>query len=558
MIKLENTEVVGWEAAIRGMRNPMNSWEKSDSGFGCNVYGNPIHCCNCDVINKGSCMDNRTFSIGPNDHALMTKLANAGTDHRKYLRMIAVYVDITAPLYWWKEFDTYKVGTAANSCSTMHKIHDKEFTREDFSFEHLDDFVTCHVVETGDSYIDFDESSIDILDNIIESLNTWRSRYLVACKTEEETGLSAKDIWWQMIQLLPSSYNQKRTVMLNYEVLANIYKSRNNHKLDEWRVGFMEWIKNLPYSELITRNNTCGKKDMVEVIRCKNCKHYMSKENMMNDEVYKNYEGLNLDGLCMNTDAFVNENEFCSCGQRVSKEEQDMKKEAVIYRISGYLVDMTNSFKDENSVEKLITDIDELYLSKKFQQLHIEKSKVFENDNFENPEFQDNCDIALLERHFDYGSPIETDREVIVGRKYKHFKLGKIVTVVGVGRHTENEQPLVAYTYEGKMWFRPLDMFVSEVDHEKYPDATQKYRFELVEERPCSHCDGKGYLEWKVVLNNEVTKTGRSKCKWCEGKGTGQFNIQNHGDSYICECLKSQRVTCKEILRFIKARKDQQ
>ena len=199
----------------------------------------------------------------------------------------------------------------------MHKIHDKEFTREDFSFEHLDDCVTCHVVETGDSYMDFDKSSIDILDNIIESLNTWRSRYLIACKTEEETGLSAKDIWWQMIQLLPSSYNQKRTVMLNYEVLANIYKSRKNHKLDEWRVGFMEWIESLPYSELIIGE----KKDLVEVIRCKNCKHYMSKEEMMNDEVYKKYEGLNLDGLCMNTDAFVNENEFCSYGQRVNKEE---------------------------------------------------------------------------------------------------------------------------------------------------------------------------------------------------------------------------------------------
>lgn len=159
-----------------------------------------------------------------------------------------------------------------------------------------------------------------------------------------------------------------------------------------------------------------------------------------------------------------------------------MEREAVIYRISGYLVDMTNVLKDENTVGNLITDIDEIFLSTKFQQLHIEKSKVFENDNFENPEFQDNCDLALLERHFDYGGPIETDREVIVGRKYKHFKLGKIVTVVGVGRHTENEQPLVAYTYEGKMWFRPLDMFVSEVDHEKYPDATQKYRFELVEE----------------------------------------------------------------------------
>ena len=243
MIKLEHVVLPSpeqMEFIIEGMRNPMNSWDKSDSGL---VFNNEGYC------------DAPAFYLGTNDHSLMQRLANAGTDHRKFMRMMPVYVRITAPLYWLKELDTYKVGTVSNSCSTMHKIQEKEFTREDFSFEHLDDFVTCHVVETGDSYRDFDESSIDILDNIIESLNIWRSRYLAALKTEEETGLSAKDIWWQMIQLLPSSYNQTRNVMMNYEVLANIYKSRKNHKLDEWR-EFCKWIESLPYSELI-----CGKQD---------------------------------------------------------------------------------------------------------------------------------------------------------------------------------------------------------------------------------------------------------------------------------------------------------
>ena len=238
MIKLEHVVLPSpeqMEFIIEGMRNPMNSWDKSDSGL---VFNNEGYC------------DAPAFYLGTNDHSLMQRLANAGTDHRKFMRMMPVYVRITAPLYWLKELDTYKVGTVSNSCSTMHKIQEKEFTREDFSFEHLDDFVTCHVVETGDSYRDFDESSIDILDNIIESLNIWRSRYLAALKTEEETGLSAKDIWWQMIQLLPSSYNQTRNVMMNYEVLANIYKSRKNHKLDEWR-EFCKWIESLPYSELI-------------------------------------------------------------------------------------------------------------------------------------------------------------------------------------------------------------------------------------------------------------------------------------------------------------------
>lgn len=236
MIKLENYEVMGWEHAIRGMRNPMNSWDKSDSEFdrgpdyGCS--GN----CPCEDID-GSC---DCCFIGPNDHDLMMRLAKAGPVHGKFRRMITVYVDITAPLYWWKEFDTYKVGTVANSCSTMHKIHDKEFTMEGFSTEHLTD------------------GSINLLKNIIEELNKWRRWYnRYDALGEDNRGFTngtitcKKDIWWQMIQLLPSSYNQKRTVQLNYEVLANIYEYRKNHKLDEW-VEFCKWIESLPYSEIIT------------------------------------------------------------------------------------------------------------------------------------------------------------------------------------------------------------------------------------------------------------------------------------------------------------------
>ena len=222
MIKIENTEIVGWEAAIRGMRNPLNSWEKSDS---VKCYANA----NC----PGICKNNVSgICIGSNDYDLMKRLRNAGTDHRKFMRMITVYVDITAPLYWWKEFDTYKVGTVANSCSTMHKIHAKEFTLEDFSCEHLFD--------TPES--EFNDS-MDVLKEVIDILNLYRDHFV--------KNPHRKDYWWQLIQLLPSSYNQRRTVMLNYEVLANIYKSRRNHKLDEWHV-FCEWIENLPYAELIT------------------------------------------------------------------------------------------------------------------------------------------------------------------------------------------------------------------------------------------------------------------------------------------------------------------
>lgn len=231
MIKFENTEVMGWEAAIRGMRNPMNSWEKSDSGPVTNCIRYDERGFVCTKKNR-YCAGFECFCVGPNDIDLMNRLRNSGTDHRKFMRMITVYVDITAPLYWWKEFDTYKVGTVANSCSTMHKIAEKEFTLDDFSHEYLFDFCP-----------DSDTDSATVLRYTIGWLNYCREKYL---ETED------KDYWWQMIQLLPSSYNQKRTVMLNYEVLASIYKSRKYHKLDEWSVGFMNWIKSLPYSELIT------------------------------------------------------------------------------------------------------------------------------------------------------------------------------------------------------------------------------------------------------------------------------------------------------------------
>lgn len=246
MIKFENTEVLGWESAIRGMRNPMNSWEKSDSGW------SPDWPRDNYIFVDEDTDDYYELAIGPNDQKLMTALRNAGTDHRKFMRMITVYVDITAPLYWWKEFDTYKVGTVANSCSTMHKIHAKEFTMDDFSCEHL---ISTWIGNNNDAiwYKDPPKngpiecpmifSPMDALRITIGVLNTNREAYL---KTKD------KKFWWQMIQLLPSSYNQRRTVMLNYEVLANIYKSRKNHKLDEWSIGFIDWIKELPYSELIT------------------------------------------------------------------------------------------------------------------------------------------------------------------------------------------------------------------------------------------------------------------------------------------------------------------
>ena len=228
MLKVENVEVLGWEHAIRGMRNPKNSWAKSDSGPECPYEKEK--CC-------GECQQN--FCIGPNDKQLMMALRNAGTDHRKFMRMITVYLDITAPLYWWKEFDTYKVGTVANSCSTMHKIAEKEFTLENFSCEHL---LSYWGEEKVNPTIIYPCTPMQHLNQTIACLNVCRKKYL---ETKD------KKYWWQVIQLLPSSYNQRRTVMLNYEVLANIYKSRRNHKLDEWHT-FCDWIEGLPYSALIT------------------------------------------------------------------------------------------------------------------------------------------------------------------------------------------------------------------------------------------------------------------------------------------------------------------
>lgn len=247
MLKIENTDVTGWEAAVRGMRNPMNSWEKSDSECLFHMFQNysdddPM----AEEYTKYLDEFGLNLKIGPNDLDLMTRLRDAGTDHRKFMRMITVYVDIVGPLYWWKEFDTYRVGVEKNSCSTMHKIHAKEFTLEDFSCEHIlksKDVDSpynscCNWSWEGCGII----APIDILDETINMLNKARKMFL---ETKD------KKYWWQMIQLLPSSYNQKRTVMLNYEVLANIYKSRKNHKLDEWHT-FCDWIETLPYSELIT------------------------------------------------------------------------------------------------------------------------------------------------------------------------------------------------------------------------------------------------------------------------------------------------------------------
>ena len=245
MIKLENIVLPSadqWKAIIFGARNPLNSWDRSDSF----CVPAPDNCNGCHDYNKCSYIfeqDGKSYrsSIGPNDLNLIIRLRNAGTDHRKFMRMITVYVDVIAPLYWWKEFDTYKVGTVANSCSTMHKISDKEFTLEDFSCEHLyaeDDIDGMYYSTTAEEEF----TSTDVLKVVIEALNNYREMYL---STKDK-----KD-WWQMIQLLPSSYNQRRTVMLNYEVLANIYKSRRNHKLDEWHI-FCDWIEKLPYGQLIT------------------------------------------------------------------------------------------------------------------------------------------------------------------------------------------------------------------------------------------------------------------------------------------------------------------
>ena len=214
MIKIEHTEVYGWEAAIRGMRNPLNSWSRRDSRFEQDHYNMELR-----VVESVPCL-----TIGENDHELMMRLASGGAVHAKYRRMITVTMDITAPLYWWKEFDTYKVGTVANSCSTMHKIHARELTVDDFSHEHLT------------------PANLEMLNAVIISMNVSRAKYMHD---------NDKEQWWQMIQLLPSSYNQKRTLLLNYEVLVGMYRDRKKHKLDEWR-EFCKWIESLPYPEFIT------------------------------------------------------------------------------------------------------------------------------------------------------------------------------------------------------------------------------------------------------------------------------------------------------------------
>lgn len=267
MINLENVILASpeqMEFIIQGMRNPMNSWKKSDSGEGCDGKLCGSHC----AFSSQWCGNTPKYVVGENDHSLMQRLSNAGTEHRKYLRMMPVYVRITAPLYWWKEFDTYKVGTVANSCSTMHKIAEKEFTLEDFSCEHLLDFE-----EKGKLRF----SPLGTLQNTIDELNDCRDLYL---KTKD------KAYWWQLIQLLPSSYNQTRNVMLNYEVLANIYRQRKGHKLDEWR-EVCKWIESLPYSELITglpieSDQAVEEKRFPQpfpwikedVVYCDNCEHF--------------------------------------------------------------------------------------------------------------------------------------------------------------------------------------------------------------------------------------------------------------------------------------------
>lgn len=245
MIKIEKVSIHGLKETIRGMRNPMNSWDKSDSGI-CKGGDDGIGCNSCQ--NQAVCNHayDHSFQLGKADHDLMMRLAAGGPVHAKYRRMIVVYLDITAPLYWWKEFDTYKVGTVANSCSTMHKIAEKEFTLEDFSHEHLMNVPGENVLPP-----------LAVLKTTIDTLNAYRTLYLGELMPDGSIGIpeNRNEIWWQMIQLLPSSYNQKRTIMLNYEVLAGIYPMRKNHKLDEWR-EFCQWIEQLPYSEIITGKGT--------------------------------------------------------------------------------------------------------------------------------------------------------------------------------------------------------------------------------------------------------------------------------------------------------------
>lgn len=251
MIKIENTSIYGWESAIRGMRNPLNSWEYSDTVFTDAIFHH-----------------NELVGIGEKDLQLMKQLVKAGTDHSKFMRMITVTVDITAPLYWWKEFDTYKVGTVRNSCSTMHKIHEKPFDRCDFSFD--------KVLGGTNAFIN----------HIISELNGYREMYV-------ET--KRKEYWYTLIQLLPSSYNQRATVQLNYAVLRNIYLSRKNHKLDEWSQGFTEWIESLPYSELITiaNENAIEEVSQKHWNECRQIAHYEDENRELKQKVeqlIKKYE----------------------------------------------------------------------------------------------------------------------------------------------------------------------------------------------------------------------------------------------------------------------------
>lgn len=253
MLKIEKTDIHGWEAAIRGARNSFNSWDKSDSGRNADWYGDD------SVVVDADSEEYIVLHIGPNDQKLMKKLAKAGPSHAKYRRFITVTMDVTGPLYWWKEMDTYKVGTVGNSCSTMHKIADKEFELEDFSCEHLSTFREHSMYVPNEYHF----SSKDLLDLEIQVLNQCREKYIKSKKRD-------KNYWWQMIQLLPSSYNQKRTLLVNYEVLANIYYQRKGHKLDEWQT-FCEWIKGLPMSEIITGEETDIDSETVEkLVDCGN------------------------------------------------------------------------------------------------------------------------------------------------------------------------------------------------------------------------------------------------------------------------------------------------
>lgn len=257
MLKIEKTDIHGWEAAIRGARNSFNSWDKSDSAacYFCRDNDTNPGFCDDGLYDKTIVLSNpdgSCFEIGPNDQKLMKKLAKAGPSHAKYRRFITVTMDVTGPLYWWKEMDTYKVSTVANSCSTMHKIHAKEFTLEDFSCEHLisDEPIPTRVY-----------SAKDMMEATVANLNLFRRLYL---DTKD------KKYWWQLIQLLPSSYNQKRTLLVNYEVLANLYHQRKGHKLDEWQT-FCEWIKGLPMSEIITGEETDIDSETVEkLVDCGN------------------------------------------------------------------------------------------------------------------------------------------------------------------------------------------------------------------------------------------------------------------------------------------------